>query len=598
MKLLALALSLPFLLPALAAAQPAQVEAPLPPAPAWRGASERLIAPASHRWITPAEASGFETTPSYAQTRAFVDRLVAAAPRLLRIETFGRSSEGRDLYAVIASRGDGRRRPAVLAQAGIHAGEVDGKDAGLMLLRDIAQRGRADLLERADFVFVPIFNADGHERSSRFSRPNQRGPREQGWRTTARNLNLNRDYLKADTPEMQAMLAFLRRIDPALYLDIHVTDGVDYQYDITYGFHGRDGRYAQSPAIGRWLDRRLRPAMDQALTRAGHVPGPLVFAVVNRIQRAGISDAPFGGRFSQGYGDLARIPTVLVENHSLKPYRQRVLGTYVLLEEALRRVGAEAAAIEAAKAADRAARPGEYILSWRPLPEPVATIPWRGIAHEMTRSPVTGREEIRWLGRPVRFQMPVFGQEPAARAALPRAWWVPGSRPEVIERLRLHGIQFETLVAPHAVQLQMFRLNAPELAGPSEGRVPLRTGGLTPLIRTETMPTGSIRIPSDQPLALVAAALLEPESPESLLAWGFFAEILQRTEYMEAYAVEPMAARMLERDPALARAWEEALKDPAFAASPERRLAWFYERSAYFDERYRLYPIGRELGAR
>jgi hypothetical protein len=144
----------------------------------------------------------------------------------------------------------------------------------------------------------------------------------------------------------------------------------------------------------------------------------------------------------------------------------------------------------------------------------------------------------------------------------------------------------------------MFRLNAPELAGASEGRVPLRTGGVTPLTRTATMTAGSVRVPADQPLALVAAALLEPDSPESLLAWGFFPEILQRTEYMEAYAIEPLAARMLQQDHALARAWEEALKDPAFAASPERRLAWFYERSAYYDERYRLYPIGREVGPR
>jgi len=579
---------------AAAAAQPSPVEAPLPPAPAWSGASERLVAPASHPWLTPAEANGFATTPSYAETRAWLERLVASAPQLLRIEPFGRSSEGRELYAVVASRGDGRRRPALLAQAGIHAGEIDGKDAGLMLLRDIAHRGKASLLDRADLVFVPIFNVDGHERSSRFSRPNQRGPREQGWRTTARNLNLNRDYLKADTPEMQAMLALLRRVDPALYLDIHVTDGVDYQYDITYGFLGRDGRYAQSPAIGRWLDRRLRPAMDAALARAGHIPGPLVFAVDDRNPRAGISDAPFGGRFSQGYGDLARIPTVLVENHSLKPYRQRVLGTYVLIEEALRLAGAEGAAIERAKAADRAARPSDYITAWRPLREPVATIQWRGISHEMVRSPVTGREEIVWTGRPVRFQMPVVGQEPAARATLPAAWWVPASRPEVIERLRLHGIRFETLSAPRRAATEMVRLQKPEPAAPSEGRTPLRIGGLTRFTRTEIWHVGSIRVPSDQPLALVAAALLEPESPESLLAWGFFPEILQRTEYMEAYAIEPLARRMLEQDPALAREWQQALQDPAFAASPQRRLAWFYERSAYYDDRYLLYPIARE----
>lgn len=586
--LLALALALT------AAAQPAPVEAPLPPAPAWSGASERLVAPPGHQWITPAEASRFETTPDYAQTRAFIDRLVAASGGLLRIETFGRSAEGRELYAVIASRRDGRRRPVVLAQAGIHAGEIDGKDAGLMLLRDIIQRGRAELLDQADLVFVPIFNADGHERSSRFSRPNQRGPREQGWRTTAQNLNLNRDYLKADTPEMQAMIAFLHRVDPALYLDIHVTDGMDYQYDITYGFLGWSGRYAQSPAIGRWLDQRLRPAMDRALDRAGHIPGPLVFAIDDRNPSAGIADVAFGGRFSQGYGDLARIPTVLVENHSLKPYRQRVLGTYVLIEEALRLVGAEAAAIERAKAADRAARPDRTVLSWRPVSQPAQTISWRGIAHEMVRSPITGREEIRWLGRPASSDMPVFVQEPATIARLPRAWWVPASRPDVIERLRLHGVRLETLTAPRSVELEMARITAPALQPASEGRVPLRIGGTERMRRRETFPAGSVRVPADQPLALVAAALLEPESPESLLAWGFFPGILQRTEYIEGYAIEPLARRML-ADPALARAWAEALRDPEFAASPQRRLAWFYERSGYYDERYLLYPVGREI---
>ena len=589
------ALALAFAAPA--AAQPAPVEAPLPPAPAWNGASERLIAPRGHAWITPAEASGFVTSPNYAETRAFIDRLVAASP-LLRIESFGRTAQGRELYAVIASRGDGRSRPAILAQAGIHAGEIDGKDAGLMLLRDIAQRGRADLLDRADFVLVPIFNADGHERASRFSRPNQRGPREQGWRTTAQNLNLNRDYLKADAPEMQAMLAFLHRIHPALYIDVHVTDGVDYQYDVTYGFLGRGGRYAQSPAIGRWLDERLRPALDRALTRAGHIPGGLVFAVDDRNPAAGIADVAFGGRFSQGYGDLARIPTILVENHSLKPYRQRVLGTYVLLEEALRLVGAEGNQIRGAVEADRASRPERITLTWRPVAQPVERIAWRGIAYDMARSPITGREELSWLGRPVDSTMPVFAQEPGVTVPLPRAWWVPASRPDVIARLRLHGIRFETLAAPRTVTLEMARIAEPALQGASEGRVPLRITGTTRIRRAETFPAGSVRIPADQPLALVAAALLEPESPESLLAWGFFPEILQRTEYMEAYAIEPLARRMLAADPALARAWQEALRDPQFAASPERRLSWFYERSAYFDDRYLLYPVGREVERR
>ena len=579
-------------------ADPVAIEAPLPPAPAWHGASERLVARPGDPWITPAEASGFETTPTYAETRAYIDRLVGAS-HLLRIESFGRTPQGRELYAVVASRGDGRRRPVLLAQAGIHAGEIDGKDAGLMLLRDIALRGKAGLLDGADLVFVPIFNADGHERSSPFSRPNQRGPRSQGWRTTSRNLNLNRDYLKADSAEMQAMIALIGRIDPTLYLDLHVTDGVDYQYDITYGFQGSSGRYAQSPAIGRWLDRHLRPAMNAALARAGHIPGPLIFAVDDRNPASGLTDAAALPRFSTGYGDLRRLPTILVENHSLKPYRQRVLGTYVLIEESLRLLGSDGSGLRQAIEQDRNSRPERVILSWRNCEQPVEEIAYRGIAYELYDSPISGRREIRWLGRPTNERMRVFAQEPVLRADLPRAWWVPASEPEAIERLRIHGITVEPIDAPRTVTVEMARLVEPSLGQANEGHVPLTFRSLARQSRRETFPAGSVRVPADQPLALLAAALLEPESPDSLLAWGFFPAILQRTEYIEGYAIEPLARRMLEADPQLARDFQARLdSDPEFARDPERRLAWFYERSAYYDDRYLLYPIGRELAGR
>src|SRR3990170_2608192 len=204
--------------------QAADLTAPLPPVIPWHGASERLVVPPTDPWITPAEARGFDETPSYAETRAWLDRLDAASP-LISIESFGRTAQGRELYAVRAAKPGTRPKPVLLAQAGIHSGEIDGKDAGLMLLRDIALRGKDHLLDHADLIFVPIFNADGHERTSPFNRPNQRVPRSQGWRTTAQNLNLNRDYLKADTPEMKAMIGLLRKYSPALYMDLHVTDG-------------------------------------------------------------------------------------------------------------------------------------------------------------------------------------------------------------------------------------------------------------------------------------------------------------------------------------------------------------------------------------
>jgi murein tripeptide amidase MpaA len=575
--------------PALAAGFPL---APLPADRPWSGASERLVAKKSDPWITPAEASDFVATPDYAATRAWLEKLVAASP-LLTLESFGTSPEGRDLYYVRASKGPGR--PVVLAQGGIHSGEIDGKDAGMMLLRDIALRGKDGLLDKADLVFVPIFNVDGHERKSAYSRPNQRGPALQGWRTTAQNLNLNRDYLKADAPEMQAMIRLIRKLDPALYLDLHVTDGADYQYDITMGFVGWEGYYARSPAIGRWLDTAFRPAVSAALTREGHIPGLYVSGFDNRDPDRGIllgADTP---RYSTGYGDVARVPTVLIENHSLKNYRQRVLGTYVLVEAALKLVGDDAAGVAAAKAADRAARPVETVIRWQAKADPLYVTDFKGVAHDMQPSPASGRDEVRWLGRPVMQKMRVYGEEPELTIKLPRAWWVPASATDVIERLNLHGVVFETITAPKTLEVDMVRLVQPRLGRADEGRVPL-SAGFSHERRTETFPPGSVRVPADQPLAILAAQLLEAESPDGVLAWNFFPAILQRTEYMEEYVIAPMADAMLARDPALKARFEAKLAaDPAFAADGDARLAWFYAQTPYFDDRYLLYPVGREI---
>ncbi len=568
-------------------------EAPLPPVRPWHGASERLVVKPGDLWITPAEQARFVTTPDYAATRAWIDRLVAASP-LLSIETFGKSAQGRDLYYVRAHKGGAVRKPVVLVQAGIHAGEIEGKDAGLMLLRDIALRGKDGLLDKVDLVFVPIYNVDGHERSSPWNRPNQRGPQDMGWRTTAQNLNLNRDYLKADAPETRAMIGLLRTLDPVLYLDLHVTDGIDHRYDVTYAFAGWRGYYARSAAIGRFLDTRLRPAMDAALTRNGHIPGYYVSTIDNRAPEKGMTQDVDTPRFSTGYGDVAHIPTLLVETHSLKPYRQRVLGTYVFVEEALRIAGSQAPAIRAAIESDRATRPATMTATWKPNPTPLYTVNFLGLAHDTYRSPASGRDELRWRSEPVTFAMPVFGSLPDTVVTLPRAWWVPATLPHVIDLLRLHGIVTEPVAAVRTIELDMARATDPKLGAASEGHVPL-TATIVHERRRETMPPGSVRVPADQPLGLLAAQLLEPESEDGVLAWNLAPSMLQRTEYIEGYAIAPLADRMLAQDPALRAAFEAKLAaDPGFAADPQARLQWFYARTPYYDERYLLYPIGRE----
>ena len=573
----------------------------LPPALEWSGASRALLADPSNPWITEFERDpAHDFSPDYAATRAWFDRLDAASD-LIRIEPFGTSPEGRPIYAVIASR-DGATldpaKPVLLAQAGIHLGEIDGKDASMMLLRDIAFGTKSDLLDRANLVLIPILSVDGHERASPYSRPNQRGPRIQGWRNTGTNQNLNRDFLKLDQPEMRALRTFINALKPDLYLDIHVTDGMDYQYDVTYGFNGEFDAYSRSPASSAWLDDVFKPALDAALEDQGHIPGPLVFGIDDQNPRAGLNDGGLGERFSNGWGAAAHVPTVLIENHSLKPYEQRVLGTYVFMEASLRLLAEQAGALRAAIAADQALRPAEIPANFEADPVPHQTRAFKGVLYETYDSPASGRQEIRWLGRPDPevWQLPYYGSRPSLSLRRPTAYWIPAYRTDLIERLRLHGLTMETLDASRTVAVEMLRLNDPTLASrANEGHVQMAVTDVTPMRRDWTWAPGSVRVPTDQPLGDIAVLLLEPQSNESFFAWGLFPEILSRVEYIEGYAIAPLAEAMMAANPALKAAFEaKVASDPAFAANGDARLAWFYERTPFYDERYRLYPVARE----
>ena len=573
----------------------------LPPALEWNGASRALLADASHPWVTEFETDpAHDFSPDYAATRAWFDRLDAASD-LIRIQQFGVSPEGRPIYAVIASA-DGAEldpaKPVLLAQAGIHPGEIDGKDAGMMLLRDIAFGEKRDLLDNANLVLIPILSVDGHERASAYSRPNQRGPRIQGWRNTGTNQNLNRDFMKLDQPEMQALRTFINGLNPDLYLDIHVTDGMDYQYDITYGFNGEFDAFSRSPSSARWLDTVFKPAMNEALEAQGHIPGPLVFGIDDENPRAGLNDGGLGERFSNGWGDAAHVPTVLIENHSLKPYEQRVLGTYVFLEASLRILADEVAPLRSAIASDRALRPAEVLTNFESDPVPHQTRAFKGVLYETYDSPASGRREVRWLGRPdpELWQVPYYGSRPGLRLQRPTAYWVPAYRTDIIERLRIHGLTMETLDAPSTVSVEMLRLKNPTLsARANEGHVQVSVTEVAPETRDWTFAPGSVRVPTDQPLGDIAVLLLEPQSNESFFAWGMFPEVLSRVEYIEGYAIAPLAEAMLAADPALKAEFEAKLaSEPEFAANGDARLGWFYERTPFYDERFRLYPIARE----
>ncbi len=576
---------------------------PLPPAIPWDGKSRELIAAADDPWITPAEKSGFRLTPSYDDTVAWLRKLAAAAPQL-RMVSLGKSGENRDIWMVVASKDRAftpealkkNAKPIFLAQAGIHAGEIDGKDAGLMLLRDMTVGKRRELLDGANFLFVPIFNVDGHERISTHGRVNQRGPEQMGWRTNAQNLNLNRDYAKLDTPEVRAMVAAIDRWSPDLFFDLHVTDGADYQYDVTWGWNHRTN---YSPSISKWMDENLHPAMVRDLTAWGHIPGPLVFGVVDDDLSQGIVFGESTARFSDGYADVRHVGNALIENHSLKPYEQRVLGIRVLLETVLATLGAKGSGLRSAVEEDRRRRNSEVIVAWADVKKGIAsgrTFDIKGVESKTTLSPISGAPQIEYLGRPVTLKLPMYLDfSITAKVPRARAYWIPAPWGDIADRVRRHGIAIEQINEPRELNVDMYRLVDPKLKTEAfEGHVQLETRARTEQ-RKERFPAGSWRISTDQPLGDLVAVLLEPESPDSFLQWGFFHSILQRTEYIESYVVEPLAAKMMRDDPKLAEEFRlKVATDDAFRADSKARLRWFYERSPYLDERWLLYPVARE----
>jgi murein tripeptide amidase MpaA len=602
------------LLPVVAQAD-ARRENVLPPERPWAGKSRALVRPANDPWATPAEKSGLTTTPRYDETVAWLRKLVAASPNLAMI-SLGQSPEGRDLWLVVASqeraftpeslRATGK--PTLFAQAGIHAGEIDGKDAGMMLLRDLSVGGsKKALLDRANFLFVPIYNVDGHERFSAFTRINQRGPKEAGWRTTARNLNLNRDYTKLDARETRLLVRALTTWPVDLYYDLHVTDDTDHQYDMTYGHNWPT---AWSPAISTWLEQTLLPATDADLRAQGHIPGRHVQLIDHQDPAKGLLPWFGGARFSNGWGDARHLPSILVAAHSLKPFAQRVLANYVLLESTLRVLGEKGEELRRAVREDQARRSPELVLDWKTPEAPQRTVEVQAVEWHASASTLSGGTRIEYTGTPKTWTAPKLDASvPVATAHRPRAYWVPAAWSEVIERLELQGLRVERQPAARQVDVEMYRIREPKLATePFEGRVAV-TARYETERRSMTFAPGSVRVPTDQPLSDLLMLLLEPASSDSYFAWGFFHEVLQPTESVESYVMEPMAERMLAEDPTLRAAFLKWQADPAarnavrparradepFVQGPSARLQWFYEHTPYFDDRALLYPIGREL---
>ena len=558
-------------------------------------------------WQTFYEKSDYKETPHYQATIDYCKQLASNSP-WIKYTIFGKSPQGRDLPLLIVDKKENFDSKSVkvsgnavlLIQACIHPGEPDGKDAGLMLLRDIAISKKYEkLLDHVTILFIPIFNVDGHERFGPYNRINQNGPKEMGWRVTAQNLNLNRDFMKADAPEMQAWLKLFNEWLPDFTVDCHVTDGADYQYVLTYGLeiYGNMDKNLTDWTRDVYL-KKIEKEMDKA-----HMP---IFPYISFRQwhdpRSGLETGVAPPMLCSGYLSVQNRPGLLIETHMLKDYKTRVSATYELLKQTAIVLNDDyqnfkkTISVADEFAASREFRKQAFPLAFDQSYTDSTMVDFLGVEYTADTSDLSGGLWFKYSNdKPKTFKIPFF-EHPQAKifASLPEAYIIPPEWTSVIERLDNHGIKYSRLKEAQTIEVTTYKFSNPKWNERSfEGRHQLDVD-LEEIKTKREYPAGSVVVDMNQRTARVIAHFLEPKANDSFVHWGFFDAVFEQKEYGETYVLETLARQLLAENPSLKMEFEEKkAKDPRFAKNSMAMLNWFYSKSPYWDQSLNMYPVGK-----
>ena len=564
-------------------------------------------APPANDWRTPFEKGNGNTTTTYAECLAYYQRLDAAYPEILLREA-GPTDSGELLHEVVVSldgdfdpasvRQKGRR--VVFVQNGIHPGEPEGIDAAMMLARDYVQRKelRRQLADVV-LVIIPIYNVDGALNRNATTRTNQNGPESYGFRGNARNLDLNRDYVKQDSRNARSFAQLFQRWQPHVFVDTHTSNGADYQYTMTLIATQKDKLH---PALSRYLQGRLLPTLYAGMDKRKWPMTPYVDFEGRTPDARGLRGFLESPRYSTGYTTLFNTIGFVTETHMLKAYAPRVRAQYDFLDLVVRTVHQDGAALQEARAtADQQLREQqEFALGWQIDTTQAERFTFRGYEGKLKPSEVSGQPRLYYDRQaPFTRSIPYYNTfRPTISVQRPAAYVLPQAWGEVVERLRLSGVQLRRLTRDTVLSGEVYTIQDYKTSPrPYEGhylhsKVEVRT-------TTQPLPfrRGDYVILLDQPAARYLIETLEPQATDSFFAWGFFDSILQQKEYFSDYVFEDVAADMLRRQPEL-RQRLEALKknNPAFAASPAAQLDFLYRQSKHYENSHLRYPVLRWLG--
>jgi len=522
--------------------------------------------------------------------------------RLLEV---GWTDAGRPLHLFVIDRGrhfspeqireSGRN--ILFINNGIHPGEPCGVDASLKLASDLLSgKDSCDhYLDNTVVAIVPVFNVGGALNRGSYHRANQNGPVEHGFRGNARNLDLNRDFIKLDSKNTRSLVPLLRTWDPDIFIDTHTSNGADYPYTITL-INSHTQRHEASQA--RFLDSTLLPFLFEGMDRSPFLMSPYVWSFKRSPDQGIISFMDYP-RYTSGYASLFNTLSFTVETHMFKSFEDRVLSTWHLLREALRFTGLYGSELSEVKkqAWQEKMKRQEFTLQWVLDTSRFDMINFSGYTVKQRKSKVTGQQNYYFdRSDPWEKEIPYYKYfKPVITATVPDYYILPSAWGEVVDRLRLNGVEMEQLNKDSIIEVDIYYIEKfSTVDQPYNGHYrhyDVETRTVTEQVQVRT---GDWIIPGRQQAIEYLVQTLEPKGYDSFFSWNFFDEVLFRNEYFSPYIFEETAEVLLKSDPQLKKEFEEKKReDPEFAANARQQLRFIYERSPWSESTYMRYPVYR-----
>ncbi len=543
-----------------------------------------------------------ELTATYQEMIGFYQLLDKKYDQM-RIFDFGQTDIGKPLNLIVLS-GDKifdpveirkQNKRVLLINNGIHPGEPEGVDASMMLVRDLLERN--SIPKNVIICVIPVYNIDGMLNRGR-SRVNQNGPESYGFRGNYQNLDLNRDFIKSDSRNSKAFQKIFNTWQPEVFIDNHTSNGADYQYVITLIAPQKD---KLNPILSNYLTKQMLPDLYKKMKASNFEMTPYVNSI-EETPDSGIIGFLETARYSTGYAALHNTIGFMPETHMLKPYYQRVKGTYKFMEHVIEIVERDSDLIAKNKLMSDAEVRAQVVfpLQWILDDKNFSLLTFKGYEAKYKASEISGLPRIYYdRNEPYEKDIQVFDNYlPSEIVKKPLAYVIPQSWLAVIDLMRLNGVQMKSLAADTEIELEMYYIEDYKTVNkPFEGHYLHSQVKLKAENQKLKYYEGDFVIFTDQPQNRYIVETLEPQGVDSFFSWNFFDSILGQKEHYSAYVFEDEAARLLKDDSEmLRRLEEEKKKNPALLHNSKLQLDWVYRNSTHYEKTHLRYPVGRLIG--